>query len=200
VDLKSAARPNRRADAGARFNRCAQQGGPAGRKPMIDRSYKLPLGRPAKLLGLSRRTGHCEPRPVPAAEPGLCLGSTICVWTPIRKQPVLRDLLRGEADWPEAGRHADLADGDRGAYLLRVRAIEWPPAIERTSRWRGFVYPEAAVDWFSRRFRGGCRSQWTSQFASTASTGLLPGKQDRPLTAAVPGGTMFSPSTFFNGR
>jgi hypothetical protein len=193
-ERQSAARPDRRGDAGARFNRCAQQGGLAGRKPMIDRSYKLPLGRPAKLLGLSRRTGHCEPRPVPAAEFGLCLGSTISFWT-IRRQPVLRDLLPGEGEWLFATLMRQMRI--EAPYLLRVLAIAWPRAMDRTSRWRGFVNQEAAVDWISRRFWRGCRSQRSSQFTSTASTGLLPGKRDRPLTAVVPGGTTFSHKHLF---
>jgi hypothetical protein len=102
--------------------------------------------------------------------------------------------LPGEGEWLFATLMRQM--GIEAPYLLRVLAIEWPRGIDRTSRWRGLAYPEAAVDWFSRRFRSGCRSQRSSQFTTTASTGLLPGKRDRPLTAAVPGGTMFSPSTF----
>ena len=60
---------DRRADARERFfGRRAQQGRPAERKAMIDRSHALPMDRQAKALNVSRGSVYYLPRPVSATD------------------------------------------------------------------------------------------------------------------------------------
>ncbi len=64
---------------------------------MIDRGHRLPLGRQAELLTLSRSSLSYEPRPVPAAY--LAIMRRIDVLHldyPFAGSRMLRDLLRGE--------------------------------------------------------------------------------------------------------
>ena len=69
VDVKAAARQDRRADAGERFFRgSAQQGGIAERKAMIDRDHELSVTRQAEAVGIARSTVYYLPRAVSAAD------------------------------------------------------------------------------------------------------------------------------------
>ena len=50
------------------FRKCAQQGGIAERKKMIDREHDLPISRQAKALGLARSSVYYLPGPVLPAD------------------------------------------------------------------------------------------------------------------------------------
>ena len=91
-------RRDRRTGGGERFFvRCAQQGGPAERKAMIDRGHDLPLGRQAALLKLGRGSLPYAPRPVPAADLVIMRRiDALHLDDPFTGSRMLRDLLRGE--------------------------------------------------------------------------------------------------------
>ena len=174
---KDAARQDRGADAGERFFvRCAQQGRPAERKAMIDRSHDLPLSRQADLLRLSRSSLYYEPRPVPEAELAIMRRiDELHLDYPFAGSRMLRDLLRGEG--VDIGREMVRTMMRRMGiealyrrpntskpcpghkiypYLLRGLAVEranqvWAMDITYIPMARGFVYLAAVVDWFSRR-------------------------------------------------
>jgi putative transposase len=143
---------------------------------MIDRGHKLPLGRQAELLGLSRSTLYYEPRPVPATELEIMRRiDALHLDYPFAGSRMLRDLLRGEG--VEIGRElvttmmrrmgieaiyrkpntSKAALGHKiYPYLLRGLSIErpnqvWAMDITYIPMARGFVYLAAVVDWFSRR-------------------------------------------------
>ena len=91
--------------------------GLAERKAMIDRAHDLPLARQAKVLGISRGSVYYQPRPVPAADLAIMRRiDELHLDYPFAGSRMLRDLLGARArDRPPARRHADEADGDRGA-------------------------------------------------------------------------------------
>jgi putative transposase len=143
---------------------------------MIDRDHKLPLGRQAKALGLSRSSLYYEPRPVSPANLAIMRRiDELHLDYPFAGSRMLRDLLRGEGI--EAGRErvatmmrrmgiealcprpntSKPAPGHKiFPYLLRsldiVRPNQvWAMDITYIPMARGFVYLAAVLDWFSRR-------------------------------------------------
>jgi putative transposase len=143
---------------------------------MIDRDHKLPLGRQAKALGLSRSSLYYEPRPVSPANLAIMRRiDELHLDYPFAGSRMLRDLLRGEGI--EAGRErvatmmrrmgiealcprpntSKPAPGHKiFPYLLRSLEIVrpnqvWAMDITYIPMARGFVYLAAVLDWFSRR-------------------------------------------------
>lgn len=143
---------------------------------MIDRRHELPLGRQAKVLGVSRSSLYYEPRPVSVADLAImrCIDELHLSY-PFAGSRMLRDLLRGEGI--EAGRErvatmmrrmgmealclrpntSKPAPGHKiFPYLLRSLDIVRPNQvlamdITYIPMARGFVYLAAVLDWFSRR-------------------------------------------------
>ena len=118
---------DRRADAGERFfGRCAQQSRPAERKAMIDRKHDLPITRQAKAAEyqpgqrlLPAPSGvHRRSRDHAAA--GRIASRLSVRGQPDAARPAGR---RGLAERPAARRHADEADGHRGA-LSQAQHLE----------------------------------------------------------------------------
>jgi putative transposase len=142
VDVKNAARQDRRADIGERFfSRSARQGGIAGRKEMIDRSHKLSVARQAKLLGFSRGSVYYSPRSVSDGDLALMRRiDELHLDYPFAGSRMLQGLLRGEGAGNRAAscRHADEEDGHRGdlsspEYLqTRARAQDLPLSPTQT--------------------------------------------------------------------
>jgi putative transposase len=143
---------------------------------MIDREHKLPLGRQAELLGLSRSALYYEPRLVPPSELAIMRRiDELHLDHPFAGSRMLRDLLRGEG--VAIGRElvvtimrrmrieaiyrkpntSKAALGHRiYPYLLRGVKVErpnqaWAMDITYIPMARGFAYLAAVVDWFSRR-------------------------------------------------
>ncbi|WP_139316484.1 IS3 family transposase [Pseudochrobactrum sp. B5] len=158
------------------FIRCAQQGGIAGRKEMIDRTHKLSVTRQAKLLGFSRSSVYYSPRPVSDGDLALMRRiDELHLEYPFAGSRMLRGLLKGEG--LEVGRlhvatlmkkmsieaiyrrpnTSKPAPGHKiYPYLLRKLAVTrpnqvWTMDITYIPMARGFVYLCAVVDWFSRR-------------------------------------------------
>ncbi|MFC3447141.1 IS3 family transposase [Falsochrobactrum ovis] len=158
------------------FIRCAQQGGIAGRKEMIDRTHKLSVTRQAKLLGFSRSSVYYSPRPVSDGDLALMRRiDELHLEYPFAGSRMLRGLLKGEG--LEVGRlhvatlmkkmsieaiyrrpnTSKPAPGHKiYPYLLRKLAVTrpnqvWAMDITYIPMARGFVYLCAVVDWFSRR-------------------------------------------------
>ena len=143
---------------------------------MIDREHKLPLGRQAELLGLSRSALYYEPRLVPPSELAIMRRiDELHLDHPFAGSRMLRDLLRGEG--VAIGRElvvtimrrmrieaiyrkpntSKAALGHRiYPYLLRGVKVDrpnqaWAMDITYIPMARGFAYLAAVVDWFSRR-------------------------------------------------
>ena len=143
---------------------------------MIDRDHRLPLGRQAELLTLSRSSLYYEPQPVPAADLAIMRRiDALHLDYPFAGSRMLRDMLRGEGIAIGRERVATMmrrmgiealyrrpntsrpAPGHKiYPYLLRGLAIDrpnqvWAMDITYVPMARGFVYLTAVVDWFSRR-------------------------------------------------
>jgi putative transposase len=143
---------------------------------MIDRNHKLPLGRQAKALGLSRSSLYYEPRPVSPADLAIMRRiDELHLDYPFAGSRMLRDLLRGEGIGIGRERVATMmrlmgiealcprpntskpAPGHKiFPYLLRSLDIvrpnqAWAMDITYIPMARGFVYLAAVLDWFSRR-------------------------------------------------
>ena len=143
---------------------------------MIDRNHKLPLGRQAKALGLSRSSLYYEPRPVSPTDLAIMRRiDELHLDYPFAGSRMLRDLLRGEGIDIGRERVATMmrhmgiealcprpntskpAPGHKiFPYLLRSLDIvrpnqAWAMDITYIPMARGFVYLAAVLDWFSRR-------------------------------------------------
>jgi putative transposase len=143
---------------------------------MIDRNHKLPLGRQAKALGLSRSSLYYEPRPVSPTDLAIMRRiDELHLDYPFAGSRMLRDLLRGEGMDIGRERVATMmrqmgiealcprpntskpAPGHKiFPYLLRSLDIvrpnqAWAMDITYIPMARGFVYLAAVLDWFSRR-------------------------------------------------
>ena len=143
---------------------------------MIDRNHKLPLGRQAKALGLSRSSLYYEPRPVSPTDLAIMRRiDGLHLDYPFAGSRMLRDLLRGEGIDIGRERVATMmrhmgiealcprpntskpAPGHKiFPYLLRSLDIvrpnqAWAMDITYIPMARGFVYLAAVLDWFSRR-------------------------------------------------
>uniref|UniRef100_UPI002362872D IS3 family transposase n=1 Tax=Brucella intermedia TaxID=94625 RepID=UPI002362872D len=83
---------------GPRYDiRCAQQGGIAERKEMIDREHKLSISRQAKLLGFSRGSVYYSPRPVSDGDLALMRRiDELHLEYPFAGSRMLQGLLKGE--------------------------------------------------------------------------------------------------------
>ncbi|WP_432806825.1 IS3 family transposase [Methylocystis echinoides] len=158
------------------FVRRAQQGRPAERKAMIDRSHDLPIARQAKALGVARSSVYYRPRPVSAEDLKLMRRlDELHLDFPFAGARMLRDLLRREG-LATGRRHVATLMKRMGIeaiyrrpntskpapghkiypYLLRGVKIErpdhvWAMDISYIPMRRGFVYLAAVVDVFSRR-------------------------------------------------
>nr|WP_281805773.1 IS3 family transposase [Methylocystis echinoides] len=156
--------------------RRAQQGRPAERKAMIDRSHDLPIARQAKALGVARSSVYYRPRPVSAEDLKLMRRlDELHLDFPFAGARMLRDLLRREG-LATGRRHVATLMKRMGIeaiyrrpntskpapghkiypYLLRGVKIErpdhvWAMDISYIPMRRGFVYLAAVVDVFSRR-------------------------------------------------
>jgi putative transposase len=143
---------------------------------MIDRNHELPLTRQAALLRLSRSSLYYEPQPVPEAELAIMRRvDALHLDYPFAGSRMLRDLLRGEgvvigremvrtmmrrmcieAMYRRPNTSKPCPGHKIYPYLLRGLAVErpnqvWAIDITYIPMARGFVYPAAVVDWFSRR-------------------------------------------------
>ena len=143
---------------------------------MIDRNHKLPLGRQAKALGLSRSSLYYEPRPVSPADLAIMRRiDELHLDYPFAGSRMLRDLLRGEgidigrervatmmrhmgieALYPRPNTSKPAPGHKIFPYLLRSLDIvrpnqAWAMDITYIPMARGFVYLAAVLDWFSRR-------------------------------------------------
>ncbi|MBM3564456.1 MAG: IS3 family transposase [Alphaproteobacteria bacterium] len=154
----------------------AQQGRPAERKAMIDRSHAFPIAGQAKMLGVARSTVYCKPRPVSAEDLQLMRRlDELHLDFPFAGARMLRDLLRREG--VVVGRRhvttlmkrmgieaiyrrpntSKAAPGHKiYPYLLRGVKIErpdhvWAMDISYIPMRRGFIYLAAVVDVASRR-------------------------------------------------
>lgn len=143
---------------------------------MIDRSHKLSVARQAKLLGFSRGSVYCSPRPVPDGDRALMRRiDELHLEYPFAGSRMLQWLLRGEG--LNAGRlHVATLMKKMGIeaiyrrpntskpapghkvypYLLRKLAVTrpnqvWAMDISYIPMARGFVYLCAVIDWFSRK-------------------------------------------------
>jgi putative transposase len=158
------------------FRKCAQQGGFAERKTMIDREHDLPLTKQAKTLNISRRSLYYVPELVRPADLAL-MGQMdeLHLDFPFAGSRMLRDLLA--ADGSKLGRrHVTTLMRKMGIeaayrrpntskpapghkifpYLLRGLTIDrpnqvWSTDITYIPMARGFVYLCAVMDWFARR-------------------------------------------------
>ena len=100
------------------FEGALSKAGMLKRKAMIDRpTHALPVTRQAEVLKLSRSSVYYRPGRCRRRSWRSCAGSTSCIWITVAGSRMLRDLLVGEGcrDRAPARRHADEADGDRGA-------------------------------------------------------------------------------------
>lgn len=143
---------------------------------MIDRSHKVPLGRQAALLGVSRASLYYTPRPVPPAELAIMHRiDRLHLDYPFAGSRMLRDLLYGEGisigremvrtlmrrmaieALYRRPRTTKPAPGHKVyPYLLRDMKVErpnqvWAMDITYIPMARGFVYLTVVLDWFSRR-------------------------------------------------
>jgi putative transposase len=143
---------------------------------MIDRKHKLPVGRQAGLLGISRGSVYYLPRPTPTADLALMRRiDELHLDYPFAGSRMLQALLK--RDGFEVGRlHVATLMKTMGIeaiyrrpntskpapghkvfpYLLRKVPVAapnqvWAMDITYVPMARGFVYLAAVVDWFSRR-------------------------------------------------
>lgn len=143
---------------------------------MIDREHKLPVGRQAGLLGISRGSVYYLPRPTPDADLALMRRmDELHLDYPFAGSRMLQALLK--RDGFEVGRlHVATLMKTMGIeaiyrrpntskpapghkvfpYLLRKLPVTepnqvWAMDITYVPMARGFVYLAAVVDWFSRR-------------------------------------------------
>ena len=143
---------------------------------MIDRKHKLPVGRQAGLLGISRGSVYYLPRPTPDADLALMRRiDELHLDYPFAGSRMLQALLK--RDGFEVGRlHVATLMRTMGIeaiyrrpntskpapghkvfpYLLRKIPVTepnqvWAMDITYVPMARGFVYLAAVVDWFSRR-------------------------------------------------
>ena len=143
---------------------------------MIDRKHKLPVGRQAGLLGISRGSVYYLPRPTPDADLALMRRiDELHLDYPFAGSRMLQALLK--RDGFEVGRlHVATLMRTMGIeaiyrrpntskpapghkvfpYLLRKVPVTepnqvWAMDITYVPMARGFVYLAAVVDWFSRR-------------------------------------------------
>jgi putative transposase len=143
---------------------------------MIDRKHKLPVGRQAGLLGISRGSVYYLPRPTPDADLALMRRiDELHLDYPFAGSRMLQALLK--RDGFEVGRlHVATLMKTMGIeaiyrrpntskpapghktfpYLLRKLPVTapnqvWAMDITYVPMARGFVYLAAVVDWFSRR-------------------------------------------------
>src|SRR6202030_3078381 len=158
------------------FRKCAQQGGFAERKTMIDRAHDLPLTKQAETLNISRRSLYYVPELVRPADLALMRQmDELHLEFPFAGSRMLRDLLA--ADGSKVGRRhvttlmrkmgieaayrrpstSKSAPGHKiFPYLLRGLTIDHPNQVWSTDityipMARGFVYLCAVMDWFARR-------------------------------------------------
>jgi len=163
--IEDAARQDRTAHAGERFfRRRAHQGGPAGRKAMIDRTHALPLVRQCQILRLARSSAYYQPREVSADDLALMRRlDALHLEHPFAGSRMLRDLLR--ADGHAVGRK-------HVATLMRRMGIEALYRKPNTSRKKAGeqVYPyllrELAID---RPIKSGRPTLPTSRCAAVSS-------------------------------
>jgi putative transposase len=148
----------------------------AERKAMIDRSQALSLARQAEELGISRGSFYYRPQPASAADLAMMRRmDELHLAFPFAGSRMLRDLLVAEGFTVGRLHVATLmkrmglealyrkpntskpAPGHQVyPYLLRKLPITrpnqvWAMDITYIPMARGFVYPAAVVDWFSRR-------------------------------------------------
>jgi len=172
-----AARQDRRADAGERFfRRSAQQGRPAERKAMIDRTHDLPIARQAEALNISRGSVYYLPRPVSPKDLALMRRlDRLHLELPFAGSRMLRGLLAAEGC--KIGRrhvktlmrrmgiealyrrpHTTKPEPGHKIYPYLLRGMEitrpnqvWAMDITYIPMARGFVYLAAVLDWATRR-------------------------------------------------
>ncbi|WP_407642616.1 IS3 family transposase [Desulfopila aestuarii] len=155
---------------------CAQQGGIAERKAMINRSHELAISQQAKLLGISRGSVYYQPRPI--SEDDLALMRRIDqlhLEYPFMGARMLRDqLVREEKpvgrsrvgtlmkrmgieavyQKPKTSKkhsgHAVYPYLLRGMNISRANQV-WALDTTYIPMAKGFVYLTAVVDWASRK-------------------------------------------------
>ncbi|HMV07213.1 MAG TPA: IS3 family transposase [Accumulibacter sp.] len=158
------------------FRKGAQQGGPAERKKMIDRTHNLSVVRQCEILQLARSTAYYTPKPTSPEDLALMRRiDELHLEYPFAGSRMLRDLLRNEGQAVGRQRIRRLMrqmgiealyrkpnTSRRHAahpiypYLLRNLSIDrpnhvWATDITYIPMRRGFVYLIAIVDWYSRR-------------------------------------------------
>lgn len=143
---------------------------------MIDRKYKLPITRQAKLLSISRGSVYYQPKPVaPGTQDLMNRIDRLHLELPFAGSRMLRDLLCQEG-YRVGRKHVATLMKRMGIealyrkpktthrhpkhkvypYLLRKLTVTrpnqvWAMDITYIPMSRGFVYLVAVVDWYSRR-------------------------------------------------